>query len=169
MKNYIVKKSKGIVYLRNGITKAEEEEVRKLYPKWTIIPCKPAKKKPEAHTITKEFDVSYDEVQKEDMVKYIKEFKKDDPDALKNFAVASHKSKKGEVKMITKKKDGKDVKVAQYYHLSAKDYFFQTYFADRWEEILEMKAERQAKFTKQKSAEALAKEAMEDELQNLLK
>lgn len=168
MKNYIVKSSKGIVYLRNGITKEEEAEVRKMYSKWTIVPCKPPKKKPEAHEVTKEFNISYDEVQKEDMVTYIKQFVKDE-NALKEFAVASHKSKKGIVKMITKKKDNKEVKVAQYFHLSAKDYFFEKYFPAKWEEIQQMKAERQAKFTKKKSAEVLAKEAMEDELQSLLK
>lgn len=167
MKNYIVKSSKGIVYLRNGISKEEEAEVRKLYSKWTIVPCKPPKKKPVTHDITKDFNVSYDEVQKEDMVNYIKQFVKE-PDALKEFAVASHQSKKGVKKMVTKKKDGKEVQVAQYFHLSAKDYFFEKYFPDRWEEIQKMKAERQAKFTKKKSAEVLAKEAMEDELQSLL-
>lgn len=167
MKNYIVKSSKGIVYLRNGITKEEEAEVRRLYSNWEIIPCKPPKKKPEKHIVDKDFNISYDEVQKEDMVNYIKQYV-EDPDALKKFAIASHQSKKGKQKIVNKIIDKKEVKVAQYFHLSAKDYFFKTYFPEKWEEIQKMKEARMAKFTKKKSAEAIAKENMELELQKLL-
>lgn len=167
MKNYIVKTSKGIVYLRNGITAEEEAEVRKLYSKWEIKRCKPPKKKPEKHVVNKEFNISYDEVQKEDMIKYIKEYV-DDPNALKEFAIASHKTKKGQQKIINKTINNKEVKVAQYFHLSAKDYFFEKYFPEKWEEILKMKEDRQKKFVKKKSEEAIAKENMELELQKLL-
>ena len=58
MKNYIVKSSKGIVYLRNGITKEEEAEVRKLYANWIIKPCKPAKVKPEPHNVDEKFEIT---------------------------------------------------------------------------------------------------------------
>lgn len=167
MKNYIVKSSKGIVYLRNGITKEEEAEVRKLYANWIIKPCKPAKVKPEPHNVDEKFEITYDEVQKEDMVNYIKNFVKEEG-ALKDFAIASHQSKKGATKMVKKTINGKKVEVAQYFHISAKDYFFEKYFPDRWEKILELKAERKAKFSKGKSDEAKKKEAMELELLDLL-
>ena len=170
MKNYIVKPSTGTVYLRQGITKKEEDEVRKLYSHWVIKPCKPAKKKPEAHTITEDFNIPYDEVQKEDMYKYIKQFKTEQD--LKDFAIASHKSKKGEIKkvkkMIIRNGKKKEEEVLQYFHIAAKDYFFATFFPKRWEEILAMKEERKAKFSKGKSEEAKQKEAMELELLDLL-
>ena len=169
-KNYIVKKSTGTVYLRHTITKKEEAEVREKFSHWTIKPCKPPREKVAPHEITEEFNIPYDKVQKEDMFNYLKMFKTEED--LKAFAQAAHKSKKGEVKK-TKKTfiiDGNKVEkeVYQYFHLAAKDYFFETHFAERWKAIKAMKEERKEKFKKAKTEEAQRKENMELELQNML-
>lgn len=169
-KNYIVKASKGIVYLRHNITKKEEAEVREKYSHWIIKPCKPPREKAEPHTITEEFDIPYDKVQKEDMFNYIKMYKTEED--LKAFAQAAHRSKKGDTKKVKKTFiiDGKKVEkeVYQYFHLAAKDYFFETHFPDRWKKIKEMKDERKEKFKKAKTEEAQRKENMELELQKML-
>lgn len=157
-KGYIMRKSKTTIYVRETAT-AEElkliEEHRKLG--WVVVPCKPKEEKVvEPHEVTEEFKISYDKVRKEDMVDYIKKFKKDDKDALKNFAIAAHKTVKGE-KSVDKKGNPK------YNQIAAKRYFFETFFPDRWEEIKKMLDER-----KFKSKEAKKRNEIQQELLSFL-
>lgn len=153
---------KPTVYVSKNATVEELEEVNRLVSLgWISKPMKD--KKPEViHTITKDFNIHYDEATKNDMVKFIKEFF---PETLKNFAVESHKNSKGEVIYTTIKNEGKpDTKKAKYFHITAKNYFYQTYFPERWKnEIKPMLDERNFKNRKKNEANVL-----EDELQELL-
>ena len=84
-KGYIMRESKKKIYVRETAT-AEERKTIEEYVKcgWVAVPCKPKEEKVVVpHTVTKEFNISYDEVRKEDMLKYIKEFVEDEK-ALKN-------------------------------------------------------------------------------------
>ena len=157
-KGYIMRESKKKIYVRETAT-AEElkliEEHRKLG--WVVVPCKPKEEKVvEPHEVTEEFNISYDKVRKEDMVAYIKNFKKDEKDALKNFAIAAHKTVKGE-KSVDKKGNPK------YNQIAAKQYFYKTFFPEKWKEIQVMLDER-----KFKSKEAKERNAIQQELLSFL-
>lgn len=136
-KNYIVRKKSSTIFFKAGITKAEREAVEKEYAGWAFRACQPKKAPAEKHIVDAKFDISYDSVQKDDMVEYIEKFV-NDKNALKDFAVASHKSKKGEVKRNSKGK-------LMYFHISAKDYFFEKYFPEKWADIQQLKESRKFK------------------------
>lgn len=128
---------------------------------WISKPCKPkVEEKPKPHEITEEFNIEYDEVRKEDMVRYIKTFIKDD-EKYAAFAEAAHCNIKGE-KLYKKDKDGN--KVRKYNQIAAKQYFYKTFFPEKWKVIAEMLENR-----KFKSAEAKEKNEMEKEMLSLLK
>lgn len=152
----IVKRQKGThkntVYVYPEATAEELEEVKKLIAiGWT---SKIGKRKEEVevepHEITKEFNIGYDEVRKEDMVKYIKGFV-EDKEALKNFAIAAHKTVKGKENLD---KNGKP----KYNHIAAKQYFYKTFFPKKWEDIEKMLDERKFKTKAKKEAADIDKE-----------
>lgn len=157
-KGYIMRESKKKIYVRETAT-AEERKTIEEYVKcgWVAVPCKPKEEKVVVpHTVTKEFNISYDEVRKEDMVKYIKEFVEDE-NALKNFAIAAHKTVKGEKSVD---KDGNP----KYNQIAAKRYFYETFFPKKWEEIKVMLENR-----KFKTKAAKERNAIQQELLDLLK
>ena len=156
----IIKRTKSLtVLVKDTATKEELAEVKRLVELgWVSKPCKPkVEKVEEEHIITESFDVHFDKVRKIDMVKYIKEFVKEE-DALKKFSIAAHKRKNGEPSTT---KDGEP----KYNQLAAKTYFFKTFFPDRWVEIDKMLKERQFKSKKAKEENALDKE-LKDLLKN---
>ena len=123
-KHFRVYQSTMKIFVDNeNITKEELKEIEKYKElHWVIVPQKKKVEKPkEVREITEEFNIDYDKVYKEELIKYIKDFAiAKDKDALKKFAIASHKDKNGNVK-----KNAKGDLV--YNHKSAKDYFYQTY------------------------------------------
>ena len=157
-KGYIMRESKKKIYVRETATAEERKKIEE-YVKlgWVAVPCKPKEEKEVVpHTVTKEFNISYDEVRKEDMVKYIKEFVEDEK-ALKNFAIAAHKTVKGEKSVD---KDGNP----KYNQIAAKRYFYETFFPKKWEEIKVMLENR-----KFKTKAAKERNAIQQELLDLLK
>jgi hypothetical protein len=149
----IIKRTKTLtVLVKDTATKEDLLEVKRLVELgWVSKPCKPKVEKKEVeHIVTESFDISFDEVRKIDMVKYIKEFVKEE-DALKKFSIAAHKKKNGEPSV---NKEGKP----KYNQLAAKYYFFQTFFPDKWVEIEKMLNERQFKSKKAKEENAIDKE-----------
>ena len=85
---------------------------------------------------------------------------------LKAFAVASHKPVKKldkEGKEVEKKvKTKKNTDIPMYYHISAKRYFFETYFKELWDNQIKNKLN-----AKNKKTDNIDK--MEQELLKLLK
>ena len=139
-KSNLIKKTKTMtVYVYSNATAEERKEAEELRVLgWTVKPVKENKedKKPRekveitAEAVEKDAVGLYDIVGKEDMVDYIKKLAK--AEDLKAFAVASHKNVKGEV---IKNKDGN----AKYFHISAKRYFFETYFKEAWDGVIKPK------------------------------
>ena len=138
-KSNLLKKTKTMtVYVYPKATaeeRAEAEVLRKLG--WIIKPGKveEEKKPKEKIEITPEAVKNnavelYDVIGKEDMVEYIKKLGK--AEDLKAFAVASHKNVKGET---VENKAGN----AKYFHISAKRYFFETYFKEAWDGVIKPK------------------------------
>lgn len=107
---------------------------------------------------------AYNKISKEEMYNYIEEHNED----LKAFAVASHKpvKKKDETeedlaKRIKTNEDGEPM----YYHISAKRYFFETYFKELWDNQIKDKLN-----AKNKKTDKIGKEeTMEQKLLELLK
>lgn len=152
--NLIKRKSKLTVYVKEGATAEELKEVRRLVELgWVSQSCKPKEEKVIVpHEITKEFNIKYDDVRKEDMIKYIKEFVEDE-NALKSFAIEAHKTIKGE-KSVNKKGNPK------YNQIAAKRYFYKTYFPEKWKKIEEQLENRKFKTKEQKEKNALQKELL---------
>lgn len=107
---------------------------------------------------------AYNKISKEEMYNYIKEHNKED---LKAFAVASHKpvKKKDETeedlaKRIKTNEDGEPM----YYHISAKRYFFETYFKELWDNQIKDKLN-----AKNKKTDKDEEETTEQKLLKLLK
>lgn len=147
-KDYIVRKSTNTIFVKESATEELKKELVNTYGTlgWTIKPCQSKKKVVIAHEITKEFNIEFDKVQKDDMLKYLVEFVKDE-EKIKAFAKNAHMTTKGEPS-ITKK--GKP----KYNHLAAKRYFFKTYFPSKWAEIEKVLESRKFK-TKTKAAAVL--------------
>lgn len=156
MASNLIKKEKTLtVYVKENATAEELKEVKRLVEiGWTSKPCKPKVKKEEIpHEITKDFKIKYDEVRKVDMVKYIKEFV-DDENALKEFAKASHKLKNGQPSLT---KSGK----RKFNIISAKKYFYSTYFAEEWKKIEKMLEDRKFKSKAAKENNEIEKELLD--------
>lgn len=135
------KKGRNVVWVREWcITDAEREEVKVLQSCGYSVELakKTVKTEAEPHEITKDFNISYDEIRKEDMIKYIEAFVKD-KELIKKFAKEAHPNKKF-VMMIAKKS------------------FFRIFFPERWEKEIEpMLKERQfKKSTKEAEADFFA-------------
>lgn len=161
-KHFRVYSSRMKITVDNENVKPEELKEIEKYKQlgWVIVPQKKKEKKvKEVREITKEFNIHYDKVYKEEMIKYIKDFViAEDKDALKKFAIASHKDKNGN---FDKNKKGEFV----YHQVQAKNYFYETYFPEKWKkEILPMLEERRNKKKEKNEAKKL-----EDELLELLK
>ena len=159
MASNLIKRTKtSTVIVKDGATAEELKEVRRLVEcGWKSKPMKKKEKKEEIpHEITAEFKISYDKVRKVDMVKYIKEFVKDE-NALKEFAIAAHKTVNGEPS-VTEKGEPK------FNIIAAKRYFYATYFKEEWKKI-----EKELEDRKFKSKAAKEKNEIQKELLALLK
>ena len=159
MASNLIKRTKtSTVIVKDGATAEELKEVRRLVEcGWKSKPMKKNEKKEEIpHEITAEFKISYDKVRKVDMVKYIKEFVKDE-NALKEFAIAAHKKVNGEPS-VTEKGEPK------FNIIAAKRYFYATYFKEEWKKI-----EKELEDRKFKSKAAKEKNEIQKELLALLK
>ena len=159
MASNLIKRTKtSTVIVKDGATAEELKEVRRLVEcGWKSKPMKKKEKKEEIpHEITAEFKISYDKVRKVDMVKYIKEFVKDE-NALKEFAIAAHKKVNGEPS-VTEKGEPK------FNIIAAKRYFYATYFKEEWKKI-----EKELEDRKFKSKAAKEKNEIQKELLALLK
>ena len=155
MANIIKKKTIMTIYVKDTATAEELKEVA-TYKKlgWLVKPCASKVSKEEVpHEVTADFNIGYDEVRKEDMVNYIKNILKDDK-ALKEFAVASHQTVKGE-KSTTK--SGKP----KYNHIAAKRYFYKTHFPKKWAEIEKVLENRKFKTVAEKNRNAIEEELLE--------
>lgn len=159
MASNLIKRTKSLtVIVKEGATAEELKDVRRLVEcGWTSKPMKKKEKKEEIpHEITAEFNIGYDDVRKVDMVKYIKEFVKDE-NALKEFAIAAHKKVNGEPS-VTEKGEPK------FNIIAAKRYFYATYFKEEWKKI-----EKTLEDRKFKSKAAKEKNEIQKELLDLLK
>lgn len=150
MANIIKRKKTLTVLVKDTATKEELLEVKRLVELgWISKPCKAkVEKVVEEHIITEDFDINYDKVRKEDMIKYIQKFK--DEKALKDFANASHKKVNGEKSVD---KNGKP----KYNQIAAKQYFYKTFFPEKWKEIEKMLEDRRFKSSKAKEINELDK------------
>ena len=158
MASNLIKRTKSLtVIVKDGATAEELKEVRRLVELgWVSKPQKKKEKKEEIpHEITAEFNISYDDVRKVDMVKYIKEFVKDE-NALKEFAIAAHKKVNGEPSVTEKGKPKFNI-------IAAKRYFYATYFKEEWKKI-----EKTLEDRKFKSKAAKEKNEIQKELLSLL-
>lgn len=159
MASNLIKRKKSLtVIVKDGATAEELKEVRRLVELgWISKPQKKKKKEEIPHEITAEFNISYDEVRKVDMVKYIKQFVlAKDENALKEFAKAAHKKVNGEPS-ITDKGEPK------FNIIAAKRYFYATYFKEEWKKI-----EKKLEDRKFKSKAAKEKNEIQKELLALL-
>lgn len=162
--NLIKKKKTLTVYVKENATAEELKEVKRLVELgWVSKPCKPKAEQKEVvpHEVTKDFNISYDEVRKEDMYKYVKEFVTDE-EKKKAFAVAAHSNIKGE--MLYKEDKKNNTKIPKYNQIAAKQFFYKTFFPEKWKEIEKMLEER-----KFKSAKAKEKNEMENYFLDLMK
>ena len=157
MASNLIKRTKSLtVIVKDGATAEELKEVRRLVELgWVSKPQKKEKKEEISHEITAEFNISYDDVRKVDMVKYIKEFVKDE-NALKEFAIAAHKKVNGEPSVTEKGKPKFNI-------IAAKRYFYATYFKEEWKKI-----EKTLEDRKFKSKAAKEKNEIQKELLSLL-
>ena len=160
MASNLIKRTKSLtVIVKEGATAEELKEVRRLVELgWVSKPQKKKAKKEEVpHEVTAEFNISYDEVRKVDMVKYIKQFiLEKDENALKNFAIAAHKKVNGEPSVTEKGKPKFNI-------IAAKRYFYATYFKEEWKKI-----EKTLEDRKFKSKDAKEKNEIQKELLSLL-
>lgn len=92
---------------------------------------------------------AYNKITKQEMYDYIVANKPEED--LKAFAVASHKPVKKldkEGKEVEKKvKTKKNTDIPMYYHISAKRYFFETYFKELWDNQIKNKLNAKNKKT----------------------
>lgn len=119
------------------MTDETREEVKELKScGYTVhIVKKKEEKTVEEHKVDKDFNISYDEVRKADMIEYVKNFV-EDRELSKKWARESHNFK-----------DGK----RSFAQIKAKKAFYKIFFPERWEkEIQPMLEKRQFKATTKK-------------------
>ena len=76
--NLIMREKTCVVYVKNSATAEELEKVKRLVALgWTSKPCitKEEKEKNKIeHNVGEDFNIDYDEVRKEDMIKYLEDY-----------------------------------------------------------------------------------------------
>ena len=146
--NLIMREKTCVVYVKNGATAEELEKVKRLRELgWISKPCitKEEKEKNKInHDVTKDFNISYDEVHKEDMIKYLEDYGTEEQ--KKAFAYHAFRDINGNP---VYNKDGKP----KFNMISAKRYFYKTFFSDRWIAIEKMLEDRKFKASKKKETE----------------
>lgn len=153
-KSNLIKKTKTmVVFVKSTATEEELKEVNRLVSiGWTSKPCitKEEKEKNKIkHKVDEKFNISYDEVLKEDMIEYLEKYKSEKEQ--KDFAYHAFRTINKE---IVYNKDGKP----RFNMISAKQYFYKTFFPEKWEEIdKKLKARQWQKKNKEETEDKLLK------------
>lgn len=140
-KSHLMKRTKGknapIVFIYPGVTDEEMEEVKFLiklgwnykYSNNRKEDNEEDKKQKKENVVDEKFEIRYEEITKKNMLDYLTNIKKVDEKEIEKFALESCKSIKTGEYVYTN--DGK----LKYNHLAAKEYFYKTYFKDRYEKM----------------------------------